>query len=283
MTPEQAQQLILDYGWTATERIRVRNALELIETLPECRDAVGDYDRIRSILEHDRRDCADFSDAALARMTTAIQNFERPRFARWIGPISIAAALAVAYILGWYTPGRDSTRPGVHAANSMAVRMVPTPEETRHYISLFDELGAVFENRAGWMLISHGETDLGIDRRPTVSTEPSSRPFVLRIGAIDDGGLLAIADLVIEPGQSADSVIPLGESRSLRISVNTPLGAKFAPRIRVEVFDPQDESQRAEAILAASMDLQPGQIRSAGQLQTLLGGLEIRVASGSSL
>jgi hypothetical protein len=82
----------------------------------------------------------------------------------------------------------------------------------------FAEVADVFENRPSWMLVSNGDSSIGLADAPV---SRSAELLVLRLTMLHNGKTASSADLVIIAGQNAHVTLPLAQGRLADYRVST--------------------------------------------------------------
>lgn len=280
MNADEAKRLLIEFGWDAEERGRIGRMLRIIDEDAECRTAAGEYDLIRAALREVRTAQPDNGADIQTRLAESVRGFAQyGPIANW-RRLSVAAVVLMAFAGGWLLKNASTTGPGRLPTISLAAadQFVPTPQEARACLSLFDELSGVFENRTGWVLLSGGRAEFGLGAAPCGA---AVAPIVLRVSALGEDRLISTADLAIQPGQHAEAILPLTGGQYLRITVAAGTSPSIEPTIRAEIFLADDAAQKTRAWLESSFSLAPGHSRSAGRVETGTGGIEIRVAAAA--
>ncbi|MGD8453804.1 MAG: hypothetical protein PVJ57_18475 [Phycisphaerae bacterium] len=282
MNAEIAKQLILDYGWDAEERRRVAVALQWAEEDAECAAAVRDYDQIRASLDHGGDPAAteipdepaDGWAAFEARLTkTALRRPGRI----WQHPLALAAALLLGVLLGWQAVPR-SAAPMLSNEAPPTATLAFSPAEIDNRVATFRQVAGVFDDRASWVAIAPGASDLGL------AAEPDKAPdnlMLLRLALLRGNAVVSQTDMVIVPGHSAELTLPLDDGENVRYLLATSADDPAHLSIYAEFLGRQDQGEALGAV-GSDLCIRPGEVCAAGQVLTRQGEYALAVASARS-
>lgn len=275
MICEDVQLTVIELGFDPAARQRVAEALAHLETCASCRDAVGGYNRVAAIL-------AAPAVADEAAPPSGWQAFETglmattpraPTRRRQWSRLTLAVAASLVIGLMGLTAGfgawlKWNSHRTVPAGSIAAL----TPAEVSQRTREFTEINRAFDGRAGWVMLSGRQSDLGLAE--TASTV-DLRPLVLRLTLSRDGRAVANADVLIVPGQTADLTIPTLAGSQLRCRVATSASDSSALSLRAELRAAAE--QEAQAVLTTRLRLQGTMAAPAGQLVTPDGEYDLKV------
>jgi hypothetical protein len=294
-TCEMVREYLLLAGWDAEQRTQAAQALRHAETCGECRAALVDFDRIRDSLSagemdqpaggweamHERLDDLLESRVSKAR-SKANPPIIRPSFAI---AASIAVIAAATFQFG-QTLGRGigireakTTEVVINGSrNSDPAPATITSTELSHDVEAFQKVTDVYDGRAGWMMVSKDDSDVGIAPAPVT---PGKKVLLLRLDLWHGRDLVSDSDLLVLAGQTADLTVPLENDQSLHYRVSTagePAAEVEAPEhlnLMLELKTPS--GHRPLAALSTTLQLQPGQKVTAGRLTTSAGEYELKI------
>ncbi|MDB5323579.1 MAG: hypothetical protein JWN40_5210 [Phycisphaerales bacterium] len=278
MSCEAVQQTVTDLGFDPATRQRVVEALAHLETCASCRAVVGDCDRIAALLNSTGADDEgvppagwDAFEAALLKTSTAA-TVDRTPARRWSRmTLAVAASLVIglmgliAGLSAWLKVNPNGTAPG---AGMATLTTAEVSQRTRE----FTEINRAFDGRAGWVLLAGGQSDLGLAE---TASAIDLRPLVLRLNLSREGRVVAEADVLIVPGQTADLTIPTISGGSLRCRLATSASDQSALSLRAELR--AGARQETEALMTTNLRLRGNTTVPAGQLVTRDGEYDLRV------
>ena len=272
MESEVAKQALLEFGGDAAERRRVAEIIRRLDEDGELRAAAAEYDRIRAAL----RPRTPFTspeggwDAYHERLLSGVRR--RPKWLRFRRVAAVAASLMVGAALGRYALP-PAAQPDSADAPVQTPRLAFTAEEIARYVSTFDELAQVFDQRARWVLVTEDNSDLGLG---APLSRGSSRLLLVRLVMSDAGGIVSTADLIIIPGETASVGVPLNEQRRLQYHVATSAGDPSRITLWVELEDLEDSGETL-ASLGSDLRLESGHELDAGGIIAPEGRYQLRV------
>jgi hypothetical protein len=315
MNPERAKQLILDYGWDATERRRVAAALRLAEHDADCAAAVQDYDQIRAALrddetvaraalggpgdERDRKLGAPKAEAVEAVEAIEAEGdqgqaepLDEPADgwvayeARLLGAVRRrprwswrqAGAIAATLILGVLLGWKVLPRPaapGLPPIVSPTAGLAFSPAEIKSRVSTFWQIADVFEHRTSWVVVTKGASDLGLAADPKAA---AGDLMLLRLALLRGDAVLSQADVVIVPGQAAELTLPLGDGENVRYLLATSEEDPARLSLYAELRGGRHPDQALGAV-GSDLRIRPGEVCAAGQVLTTQGEYAVAVAS----
>jgi hypothetical protein len=273
-TCEMVREYLLLAGWDAEQRTQAAQALRHAETCGECRAALVDFDRIRDSLS-----AGEMDQPARSKANPPII---RPSFAI---AASIAVIAAATFQFG-QTLGRGigireakTTEVVINGSrNSDPAPATITSTELSHDVEAFQKVTDVYDGRAGWMMVSKDDSDVGIAPAPVT---PGKKVLLLRLDLWHGRDLVSDSDLLVLAGQTADLTVPLENDQSLHYRVSTagePAAEVEAPEhlnLMLELKTPS--GHRPLAALSTTLQLQPGQKVTAGRLTTSAGEYELKI------
>jgi len=287
MKCEHVQTELLNLDLDGTRRERLAAVLAHVDECETCRSAMEDFDRLR---EHVRRlgqmgaeppEPAGGWAGFDARLHRRVHSRARRRPAV---PLSLAAAVALA-ICGWSlylgvllagTRSTDTSSPQVEL-------MALTPQDVQFGVHVFTQVSEVFDHRADWVLISDRESEVGLVSGGDLKAEPIGRLgpskdelLLLRLTVRKGRDTISKADLVIVPGQDAEFKVPSSAGSEIRYRVATDPQDSRRMQVWVDLSRPGDAG-RCEATLGSELEVEPGRIRSLGEVMTSSGRYEVNV------
>jgi len=264
---EKVRREALEWGWNRARRQEIAACLAHLDTCGPCQAAVGDYEAFKTAFQDETEpEPADGWEVFEQRL---IGQIKPPRRGWPLMPTALAACLVLA-ALGWGMYfGRERAR---------IVASVPSPAmlantDVSEGVHLFRQVSSVFDDRASWVLLSNGTSDVG------VASEMSHSPdqllyirFVLTAG----GKALSKAELVIVPGRSADLTLPLPNGDTVKYRLLTSAADPTLVRVSAVVQPP--DANESSASLTTRVRARPGQETFVGELQTTAGRLRFDLA-----
>ncbi len=287
MRCEHAQAELLDLDLDETGRRRVAEFLAHVDRCEECRSAMKDYDRLRAMAAGadargvEPREPAGGWSAFEARLRHRVYSRARRRL---IIPLGLAASFTLA-VVGWslYLGALSVRTNGADTKQSPGAILALTPTDVETGVKVFSQVSQVFDHQANWVLISDTDSEVGLvsDRElepaPTRKAEPAPQELLLlRLTVLKGHAPVSKADLVIVPGQDAEFRVPsaAGPEIRYRVAMNKQDSRKM--NLRVELARPNHVHQNL-ASLASELQVEPGQVRSAGEVMTSTGRYEVNV------
>jgi hypothetical protein len=206
----------------------------------------------------------------------------------WGGALAASILLACgAFFVGRHAAPSSGTSPQV--AETPANRPALAASDVTRQVRAFREINQVFDGRARWVVLSEGDSDVGLIHS---SENPASRPGVaepaggsrklllVRLSLKQGTSVVSDVDVVVVPGTTAIVNLPTSAGQTLRYRLDTSAADPMQMTVRMEV--PQDANTGAAAVLGTTLRLQPFQDAIAGQVMTPHGAFELNVAAASA-
>ena len=275
MSCETNQQLLLEIGFDPGTRRRLAEALAHLETCERCRAAIAEADRVAALLskvdgdeETPTEGWESFERSLLDAVRTAPTQRRRWKWTRFTLAVAASLVLAsaglVAGLGAWFRSGRSGPSPSVVA------RL--TDGEVAQRTRAFAEIDRVFDGRAGWVLLSGEQSDMGLSA--TGAPAVDRKPLLVRLDISRRGQFVCNADVMIISGQTADVTLPTA-SGSLHCRLGTSAVDSSRLSLRAELF--AQPSQEVQALLSTTLRLQGSDAVPVGQLITPDGAYDLRV------
>ena len=272
MRCDDVRRELLDLDLNEAGRRRVAEMPQHAERCADCRQALGDFDRLRAVVA--APDAPDEPAGGWSAFETRMARGLRHQ--RWVGkqmPMALAASVLLA-VAGWglYLKGRpnndhDSTKP------SGPLAMALSPQDVSQGVSLFDQVSNVFEHRTDWVLVSNGSSDLGVGSK---APDTGGKLLFVRLTLTSGRVTESTADLVIDAGRTAATKVNTLHGHTIRYQVNT--SAKDPARLRIGLYLENDDIAEPEmAAIVSDLNVQPGQIMPAGNVVTPAGQYQLNV------
>jgi hypothetical protein len=267
MPCETIREILLDLDLDEAGRERVAAALKHLSECPDCRKAMSDFDALRNaITVPDTDDEPVGGWAAFEQQLNERTAPRRPAWP-WIRTFAIAAsglAVAAAFEFGRLAASQsrhDAALARVETSGLDANDSRFTPGDIKPEISAFHQVCQVFDGRAGWMVTSKQDSDVGI---ADSDVDAVGKVLLLRLTVADTDKEVSSADLLVIPGQTARLKIPLSSGSVLHYRITTSADEPTHLTIMLELLTPNG----TEPLAALSTDLrmQPGQRVTAGEL-----------------
>mgnify|MGYP001226556380 CR=1 FL=1 len=273
MSCEHIQRIILDCDWNRAALDQAATVLAHLDTCPACREALGEYDALRSML----------------RLPESIPEPDEDELRRPLGGVSatrssrhrihaLAVALAVAVLAaagGWvlYFQSRhlalnDAALPTRRAPDGpMPTFPRLTGADVSRRTELFRTVSETFGGRTGWVAVTDDAADLGLMPESMAS---NGKVFLLRIVLSDESRPIANTDLIIRPGQAARLEVGLPSGRLLHYQVATANTLEPCVSMWAEIREAEVGGQTLAA-LAASIRPVSGKTIDVGRMVSTLG------------
>ena len=155
----------------------------------------------------------------------------------------------------------------------------PARDEVMGRVQTFDEINQFFDGRTRWLLLSRGDTELGLDESTSPATRPalgSGRVALLRLKLLRGNDVVSDTDLLIVPGANAELVVSTSGGALLRYRVVTSASKPGLVELRAELRPAT--AVEPQAALATHLQLIPDRATSAGQLVTPTGAYNLAVS-----
>jgi hypothetical protein len=161
--------------------------------------------------------------------------------------------------------------------------MALSPQDVETGVKVFAQVSQVFDHRTDWVLLSDRDSEVGLvsDRdskaEPIEKTGPAKGELLLlRLTVLKGRAAISKADLVIVPGQDAEFKVSSSAGPEIRYRIATDKQDSRKIQLWVELDRP-DASRRGGASLASELHVEPGQVRSAGEVVTTSGRYVVNV------
>lgn len=200
MDHEQFQRLMLDQDWTALALEQAAAAHAHTQTCAECARTLKEYDELRAVLgktEADETPDGGWGAYENRLKDRVIPNRRATRW--WSGGAAIAALLLMGVGIWQYNSLIREA-----AATPPQALLPPNPEQQA---SVFQSVSQVFDGKAGWMVMSNGESNLGLMSKPLPD---GTRLVLLRLTMSQQEEIVAQTDVAILAGQQANISVPMG-------------------------------------------------------------------------
>jgi hypothetical protein len=294
---ESTRQLVLDHALSTSDLARLNQALAHLQSCGECRAAIADFDQLRELIgvdpigvdrigvdpiiagESSQSDWVHRSIKAMPSQT------RRNHF--WI-PLSIglAACAALCFAFVGYRFGLQPATPAIASQTSTEFTPI-SPADVSNRARAFTQVNKAFDNRAGWMLVSNSDSDVGLDAEPSTA----SGMILLRLTvtrhmatatANQSQEIVSSADLAILPGRTAQVSLPFTQDRVLRYEIEVGSGNPTHLGLTAELLPRAGRSAHPEmskplAAISTSLDLRSGGSAPAGSFVTGAAGYDITV------
>lgn len=273
MDRQQAQQLLVEYGWDAAERARLADLFETLRTDAECQQIATEYDCVRSALADEAADVT--PPDGWAAFSTRLQTAATPAAPRvWWRSSALAAAAVLLLAAGWQVGRLGAPAPqSVSTTTPAYADLRFGADEVDRAASVFREVAAVFDQRARWLLLGDDLSDVG------VATEPISRAqplLLLRLALSQDGALLRACDLALVRGQVAELSLPLAGGRQIHYRVAA--SGDVPPRLHLTAeLRGNGGVQRQIGALATDLPLNRDAVVQAGEFVTTSGRYSVKI------
>ncbi|HEX4056416.1 MAG TPA: hypothetical protein VHX86_19315 [Tepidisphaeraceae bacterium] len=276
MTCEATRQILLDLGIDESRRHDGYLALQHLENCQSCQIALREYDGISKAIDSSA-DVTAPRDGWMQFEHTLGAKALRPEH-RWNFPRTLAMAASLLLAIATFEIGRhfavshdmaDAVQsPG--AGFTQSTRFAP--HELPMDVSAFEQVSKVFDGRASWVLVSGDASDIGVAPGPIA---PPRQVLLLRLTTSLGSQMVSDADLMILPGQTADLKVPFGKGQLLHYKI----GASEREPTRLSIWLEVVTLRGGEALgaLSTTLDVQPGQKFTAGQLVTSAGAYQLKV------
>lgn len=279
MSCEHIQRIILDCDWNRAALDQAATVLAHLDTCPACREALGEYDALRSML----------------RLPESIPEPDEDELRRPLGGASatrssrrrihaLAVALAVVGLAagGWvlYFQSRhlalNDAAPPTRRAPDEPMPTFPrlTGVDVSRRTELFRAVSETFGGRTGWVAVTDDAADLGLMPESMAS---NGKVFLLRIVLFDQSRQIASTDLIIRPGQAARLEVGLPSGRLLHYQVATTNTLEPCVSVWAEIRQTGVAGQTLAA-LAASIRPVSGKAIDVGRMVSTLGTYNLELS-----
>jgi hypothetical protein len=207
---------------------------------------------------------------------TTTEHVESPRSRlRYRFWMPMAACVALACV-GWgmylVNAGRLHERRVQDQQKAMLASL--SHEEIAERTRVFNQVSQVFDQRAGWVLISDQTSDLGLSASPT---DADTDLLLVRLSAARDEQVISTADLMVVAGESARVEVPSSNGSRLHYEIHTSRDEPGQLQIAAEVIE-KGEVEAVSASLASHLQLEAGRTVSAGEVVSPSGRYQLSVA-----
>jgi hypothetical protein len=267
------QELLLNFDWTEQDRQRAREVLQHLDSCPDCAAAVADFDQIRNRLAPD---VSPPIDDQWPDIEHRLQNAtRRPNLRlRW----AMAAAAAILLALGSFQIGRfGRSLPNVAEQSKTAADAdfsFPTGDEA-HQVEAFGKVSEVFDHQTTWVMNSDAQADMGLSKQDIPAP---NHVFLIRLVVDDAGREVSSADLVIVPGQKAEMTVPIDDSATIKYNIGTSANVPTCLNFWAQIQTPHGND--ILGAVSTSLQMNPGQKVTAGEITTEHGSYRLKVAFG---
>jgi hypothetical protein len=269
MKCHEIQEKILDGEWTSTKLDEARKILDHMDNCERCRGSLVDYDRIRNCLQEPMQEETQPIGGwdAFEKRLSHTPN----RRNGWVVSGLVAAGMLLAFLGGrfWDRLSESPIRTIVNVEDQFS------PRDVSEQVAVFHHVSEVFDGKASWVVQAKGTTDVGV---VSESMKATRELLLLRLAMSRKGRTVSKADLVIVPGQAAKLSVPFENGQNLNYRISTSIGEPTGLRIWAELEQRPGQSGEVVAALATTLQIKPGEIRSAGQMVTSSGENELTVA-----
>jgi len=286
----QFQEAAIGCDLDLAGRDRLLAALIHVQDCDHCQKSLDGFDQIRQVLPDDGEAVpAGGWDAFERRMQQGIALPPQGRSLRRL--YALAAMLMICVGMGAVIysvngqPAQSVAKatdiPGAQGAEGATMGLL-TREDVRSPVAAFAEVSQVFDGKAQWVMVSSNGSDMGIGGSVLAGGE---RPLVARVLVLSGGRTVSSADIVIVAGQTARTRLALPQGRSVEYLLATQTGQSRHLSLWAEL----SSGRQSLASFSTELDLVGSQMVSAGQVTTVYGSYELRVAlfqwrkSGSEL
>jgi hypothetical protein len=269
MKCHEIQEMILDGEWTSIKLDEARKILDHMENCESCRSSLTEYDHIRSCLQASVQE-ESLPPGGCDAFEKRLNHVKNRSYSGWMMSGLVAAGLVLAFLGGHFWDRiADLPKKSMVIAQEQLDR-----KDISDQVSVFHQVSDVFEGRAGWVVQAKDTTDVGVVSKPIHSAKEL---LLLRLTISRQRNIVSQADLVIVPGQTAKLRVPFENGENLYYRISTTEGEPTGLRISAEVEKP-GQSGEVLAALGTTLQIKPGDVRSAGQMVTSSGGNELTVA-----
>ena len=281
---DQIQRAILDGDWTEAKLNEAQRILDHLEAAPDDRDALRQYDALRSALACTDDDAVAPPGGWQALETSwrdrraapgALQTEPRAAVHRWLSwPAAMAAAIVLA-AAGWSivllrNPGRDDV---TRLAAGASLNFIHSKEEIQQDVRAFEDTQDVYDQRARWVAATSAAADVGLAESPIAIAD---RLLLLRLTMLRGKNVIAQANLTIVPGQEADLTVPSNTGLAVRFQIATTRDEPTRLTVWTDVRVPGGQDQTLAA-LATDLRFEPRKVVTAGQWATSTGKYRLEV------
>jgi anti-sigma factor RsiW len=278
-TCEHIQEILLDGDWTESSLAEALDALEHLRTCPQCTAVVRGFASLRGGLQVDMPGVpAGGWDAMEQRLLRNVTRRRRPDPRLWM---ALAASLLIALIgygIGrWSGPKSAIVPVAVQPSNPVAAPRVAmlSQADIDRQVKAFDEVSGVFDRHATWLLVGDNTSDMGVSNS---DIGPQRQILLLRLTMVRSGAIISNADLAILPGQQANLTVPVNSETSLRYHIEASQQEPTRLTLSTQLTTPHHS--QVLAALETTLNVEPGQRLSAGNMVTSNGEFNLEIAFG---
>jgi hypothetical protein len=279
---ELVRAYFLECDWPEGGPQRAADMMAHLQTCPGCAAAAAEFSRMTAALQNDNPGAPSGGWSAFEQrlIDKAVHRRQATPWP-WMAMAASVLIAVSAYSLGrWTTGPAASTVPlagmqGSETGHAMIGAMSQT--DIDRHVKAFDEISGVFEHRAAWLLVGDNTSDMGVSNR---AIEHEHQVLLLRLTMLRSKKLISTADLVILPGQAASLTVPADDNASLRYRIRTSDDQPTRLMISTQLLTPK--GSEVLGALETTLQVEPGQKLSAGNMVTTAGDYELQIAFGRS-
>lgn len=273
-------EFLLDCDWVEEDLQKAFDAMDHLRECPRCSAAVRDYLRINGAVRNQQPGVPQGGWSAMERRL--VQKVLPPP-TRFVSPwMGMAASVLIAVVVG-YGLGRGPARqPAMTAMRPEATTVQTRPDESTgfsesdiaQHVKAFDEMSNIFERRAAWLLVDGNTSDMGVSANPV----DKGQILLLRLTMLKSGKLISSADLAIIPGQTASLNVPINQNAGLHYRISASADQPTRLTISTQLTTPHETD--VLAALETTLEVEPGQKLTAGNMVTSNGDYELQIDFG---
>jgi len=272
-TCDRIQETLLNFDWTEEDRQRAREVLKHLDSCPDCAGAVADFDQIRNRLTPDVSALTDDQWRTIDQRlkTAAARPYVRLRWA-----MAVAAAIFIGFV------SFQAGRAGRSLPNIAMQSKIPSDTDfpfpagdEAHQVEAFGKVSEVFDHRTIWVMNSDAQADMGLSKQDLAAPH---QVFLIRLAVDVAGRDVSNADLVIVPGQSAEMTVPINDSATIKYNIGTSANVPMTLNFWAQIQTPHGND--VLGAVSTSLQMNPGQKLTAGEITTERGSYRLKVAFG---
>lgn len=259
------QEELLQLDLNRHQREAVTRILKHLESCDNCRNAVHDYDMIHDAVAADIETPIELDPIAAERICESIHSYSSSRW-RWRSVLwpTVAAACLLLTLAMFVMTATRLNRPEHDSIRELAKG--PSEREISQGIQAFARVSSVFDNRAGWIVLSEQVSDVGLTDQPI---QASTRPVVVYLNLKKQGKIVSEMTLAMIPGPAAHLEIPNTAGRQVRLTLQAAPNRPQQLKISMEMAP--------DFSINASLNMEFGQPVRAAQFVTSQGNFELVV------
>jgi hypothetical protein len=285
MNEQDFQLEILNGDWTQARLARAEWVLSHLAKSHTARERLREYDAVRQSLRGEDHDIepAGGWEAFEERCNQSIGRW-RPVFAGR-RTLALAATVLLAVSAGWFGRSLFASLSISTSGNMVASSQQWAPQDVLGQVRVFDEVASVFDQRAGWVAVSAGSSEVGLASHPIRS---DAELMLIRLSILRDGMRASQTDLVMVPGQAASLRTPLPGNCVLHYQLRVSEEKPSTLDVQISLMD-VSQGDEPTAMLTTTLPMNGHNVRSAGQLTTAAGTFSVNIGyvraprGGSSL